>query len=90
MARAVTTQRKTINTILAWSVGLLIFFPILWILILSFKTEADAIKTPLEILSAPWTTENYGVVQERSDYGKHFFNSAASATTSACYLAFCQ
>jgi sorbitol/mannitol transport system permease protein len=50
MARAVTTQRKTINTIIAWAIGLLIFFPILWIIILSFKAEGDAIKTPIEVL----------------------------------------
>jgi len=75
MARAVTTQRKTLNTIVAWAIGLLIFFPILWIIILSFKSEGDAIRTPLEVLSAPWTFENYGVVQERSDYSRHFFNS---------------
>ena len=39
MARAVTPRRKMINTTLAWSVGLLIFFPILWIIVLSFKTS---------------------------------------------------
>ena len=79
MARAVTTQRKTINTIIAWAIGLLIFFPILWIFILSFKAEGDAIKTPIAVLTAPWTLENYGVVQERSDYAKHFFNSVILA-----------
>ncbi len=79
MARAVTTQRKTINTIVAWGIGLLIFFPILWIIILSFKAEGDAIKTPIEVLTSAWTFENYGVVQERSDYSKHFFNSVILA-----------
>ena len=82
MARAVTNQRKAINTAVAWGIGLLIFFPILWIFILSFKTESDAIKTPIEILSATWTLENYGVVQERSDYGKHFYNSVIIAVGS--------
>jgi polyol transport system permease protein len=75
MARAVTTKRKTVNTIVAWAIGLLIFFPILWIIILSFKSEGDAIKTPLEMLSSAWTLESYAVVQERSDYFKHFYNS---------------
>ncbi|RMH45411.1 MAG: carbohydrate ABC transporter permease [Alphaproteobacteria bacterium] len=75
MARAVKTRRKALNTALAWAVGVLIFFPILWVVVLSFKTEGDAIKTPLEVLTAPWTVESYGVVQERSDYVKHFFNS---------------
>ena len=79
MARGVTTQRKIINTAAAWAIGLLIFFPILWIIVLSFKTEADAIKTPFEILTGSWTFESYLVVQERSDYFKHFWNSVTIA-----------
>jgi ABC-type glycerol-3-phosphate transport system permease component len=46
MSRAVTTRRKTINTVLAWSIGILIFFPILWTILTSFKTEAQAINDP--------------------------------------------
>ena len=46
MARAVTTQRKAINTAVAWAIGLLIFFPILWTILTSFKTEAQAIADP--------------------------------------------
>ncbi len=79
MARAVTPRRKMINTTLAWSVGLLIFFPILWIIVLSFKTEGDAIKTPIEVLTSVWTFESYLVVQDRSDYFKHFSNSVIIA-----------
>ncbi len=82
MARSVSSRRKSLNTIVAWSVGLLIFFPIFWIVILSFKTEGDAIKTPLEILTSAWTLESYLVVQERSDYFKHFFNSVVIAVGS--------
>ena len=44
MARTVSTRRKTINTIAAWIIGATIFFPILWIIVLSFKAEGDAIK----------------------------------------------
>lgn len=79
MARSVTTRRKVLNTVVAWTIGLVIFFPILWIFILSFKTEADAIKTPIQILASSWTLENYSVVQERSDYSKHFMNSIVIA-----------
>jgi sorbitol/mannitol transport system permease protein len=75
MARTVTVRRKSINTALAWAVGLLIFFPILWIFTLSLKTEADAIKTPLQILTSTWTLENYGIVQERSNYARFLTNS---------------
>jgi len=75
MARAVSTRRKTITTVAAWTLGLLMFFPIFWVAILSLKTEGDAIRAPLEVLSSVWTLESYGAVQARSDYMKHFTNS---------------
>ncbi|NDR57825.1 carbohydrate ABC transporter permease [Aliiruegeria sabulilitoris] len=76
MARAISTKSKMFNTATAGTLGFLMFFPILWILILSFKTEEDAIRAPLEVLfSSDWTTESYGAVQARSDYFKHFMNS---------------
>ncbi|MGB4825711.1 MAG: carbohydrate ABC transporter permease [Paracoccaceae bacterium] len=75
MARTVTPARKTAVTIAAWTIGLLIFFPILWVIILGFKSEGDAIKAPLAVLTAPWTLESYAEVQERSDYLRHFSNS---------------
>ncbi|MGI9523200.1 MAG: carbohydrate ABC transporter permease [Hyphomicrobiaceae bacterium] len=76
MARTVKQSRKNLNTAIAGGLGFLMFFPVLWILILSFKSEVDAIKAPLEILfNTGWTTESYGAVQARSDYFKHFSNS---------------
>lgn len=82
MARAATTRRKTLNTIVSWSIGLLIFFPILWIIVLSFKSEGDAIRTPLEVLTSAWSFDSYAVVQNRSDYLKHFSNSVIVAVGS--------
>ncbi|MEM7545200.1 MAG: carbohydrate ABC transporter permease [Pseudomonadota bacterium] len=75
MARSVTTNRKIINTAAAWAIGLLIFFPILWTILTSFKTEATAIADPPVFLMFDWTLENYGVVMERSDYGRFLWNS---------------
>jgi len=76
MARAVSNRKKWLNTLIAGTLGFLMFFPILWIVVLSFKTEEDAIRAPLEILFASgWTTESFGAVQVRSDYLKHFSNS---------------
>ncbi len=75
MARAVTPRRKALNTLIAWTIGLILFFPILWIFILSFKSEGAAILSPLEVLRAPWTLESYQIVQGRSDYFGHFTNS---------------
>ena len=75
MARAVTNQRKAVNTAVAWTIGLLIFFPILWTILTSFKTEAVAIADPPQFLFFDWTTENYGVVLERSPYFNFLWNS---------------
>ena len=74
MARNVTTQRKIINTAVAWGIGLLIFFPILWTILTSFKSEATAIADPPVFLFFDWTLDNYRVVQERSDYMRFLWN----------------
>ena len=75
MARAVTPQRQAITTAAAWFVALLIFFPVLWMILTSFKTEASAVAMPPQFLSADWTTENYAEVWARSDYPRFFLNS---------------
>lgn len=79
MARAVTNQRKVINTAFAWIIGILIFFPILWTILTSFKTEAQAINDPPLFLFFDWTLENYSVVQERSNYMRFLWNSVIIA-----------
>ncbi|MBR2657082.1 carbohydrate ABC transporter permease [Yoonia sp.] len=75
MARSVTTTRKTFNTVLAWSIGLLIFFPILWTVLTSFKTEAQAVSTPPVWFFFDWTLDNYRTVLDRSDYSRFLWNS---------------
>ncbi len=75
MARMATTRRVAISTIGAWFFGFLIFFPILWMVLASFKTELEAFAIPPSFLFFHWTTENYATVQERSDYLHHALNS---------------
>lgn len=79
MARTVTTNRKILNTAVAWGIGLLIFFPILWTILTSFKTEAQAINDPPLFLFFDWTLENYAVVQDRSNYMRFLWNSVIIA-----------
>jgi sorbitol/mannitol transport system permease protein len=75
MARAVSVRRRAITTVIAWIIGFLIFFPILWTVITSFKTELEAFSTPPKFLFFNWTLENYGIVQERSNYLRFVTNS---------------
>ena len=75
MALKQTQTRRIGMTALAWLVGFIIFFPILWMFLTSFKTESDAYAIPPKFLFFPWTTENYVEVQSRSDYLLHAYNS---------------
>ena len=75
MARAQTQNSKLGYTVVGWTVGLLIFFPILWILVLSFKPEPYAVNPDWARLFTLWTTDNYSEVQNRADYSRFFLNS---------------
>lgn len=73
MARATSTRSKIGWTVLAWVVALLIFFPILYAIVTSFKTEPEAIAGFNLIPSG--TLESYREVQAQYNYFKPFFNS---------------
>ena len=75
MAIKKTAGQRVGVTILAWVVAFLIFFPILWTFLTSFKSELDAIAMPPKFLFFNWTLENYADVQQRSNYFKFAFNS---------------
>ena len=77
MARAVSTNAKIGYTIAAWTVALVIFFPILYTIITSLKTEQEAIEGFNLIPS--FTFENYVEVQTQRDYFKPFMNSVIIA-----------
>lgn len=79
MARMATKKRVMVSTFGAWLFGFLIFFPILWMMLASFKTELEAFAIPPSFLFFHWTTENYATVQERSDYFLHAMNSVIIA-----------
>lgn len=64
-------------TILAWFIALVIFFPILWMGLTGFKTEAEAIADP-SLFFTP-TLESYIDVQARADYFKFALNSVVVA-----------
>lgn len=82
MARAVSNKQKTFNTVAAWSVALLLFFPIAWTILTSFKPEAQAVASPPIWLGFDWTLQNYIDVNEQRDYLRFFWNSVIIAVGS--------
>ncbi|MCO5073011.1 MAG: carbohydrate ABC transporter permease [Rhizobiaceae bacterium] len=73
MSRAVSTQTKFGWTIAAWLVALLIFFPILYTIITSFKTETEAI-AGFDLIPSG-TLQSYAEVEAQNSYFKFFVNS---------------
>jgi sorbitol/mannitol transport system permease protein len=75
MARAVSPLRKTLNTLIAGMVALLVAFPILWTLLTSFKPEPVAVAFPPVWFDFDWSWRNYQDVQRQRDYLDFFWNS---------------
>ncbi|WP_394846537.1 carbohydrate ABC transporter permease [Pendulispora brunnea] len=69
---------RNIRTVAAWAVGFAMFFPILWMLLTSFKTELDAFHMPPSFFFTP-TLENYATILERANYMHYAWNSIVTA-----------
>ena len=75
-------QAGRLHAILAWVVGLLYFFPVLYLVATAFKTEAAAVLLPPKVLpfgdNLPFsftpTTENFAQVLDRG-FGPFFLHS---------------
>lgn len=72
---------QTLRTLAAWAVALLLFFPLGWLVLTSFKTELQAISVPPLVFFTP-TLENFTIVQERSDYLLYAQNSLITSVAS--------
>jgi sorbitol/mannitol transport system permease protein len=70
-----------LRTAAAWFIALLLFFPLLFMLLTSFKTEGQAIQVPSLWIFTP-TLENFTHVQERSDYLHYAMNSLVTSVVS--------
>ena len=71
----------SLRTLTAWLITLLLFFPLGWLVLTSFKTELQAISVPPLLLFTP-TLENFSIVQERSDYLLYAKNSLITSVLS--------
>lgn len=70
---ALLRHKRLWLALLAWTITFVIFFPILWMVLTGFKTEAQAIATP-SLFFTP-TLESYEAVHARADYLRFAWNS---------------
>ena len=73
--------------VLAWIVALMFFFPIFWMVLTSFKTDADAVKPEHLLLFSP-TIENYLNMAENYDYWRFAINSVITTIFATAFTLF--
>ena len=79
---AVTERSKLGNVlwpVLAWTVAIIFFFPIFWMVFTSFKTDADAVKPEFLFRFTP-TLEIYTNMTQNYDYWRFAINSVITST----------
>ncbi|NKL73193.1 ABC transporter permease subunit [Rhizobium leguminosarum bv. viciae] len=86
-----TARQRTrlYSGIAGWTLALCLFFPIFWMVVTSFKTEAEAIGGMKSLFFVP-TLENYAAINERANYESYLLNSVVvsfSATVLALAIA---
>jgi sorbitol/mannitol transport system permease protein len=70
-----------VRTAAAWSITLLLFFPLGWLVLTAFKTEMQAIAVPPLLVFEP-TLSSFAEVNQRSDYLLHAQNSLITSVAS--------
>ena len=70
-----------LRTVAAWSITLLVVFPLIWLVLTAFKTEQQAIAVPPQLFFTP-TLESFKGVNLRSDYLLHAGNSVVTSFAS--------
>jgi len=78
---------RFIRPIAGWLVALIFFFPIFWMLLTSFKTDADAVKPEYLFFFLP-TLENYFQMTENYDYWRFAKNSIITSTFATVFALF--
>ena len=73
--------------VLAWVVALVFFFPIFWMVLTSFKTDADAVKPEFLFMFTP-TLENYQNMTENYDYWRFAVNSVITTVFATIFTLF--
>ncbi|WP_446685968.1 carbohydrate ABC transporter permease [Mesorhizobium kowhaii] len=80
-------QRKSLKTqdmartIAGWLVGIVMAFPVFWMMLAAFKTEQDAAAIPPLLFFHP-TLENFIEMNDRVGYLRHAWNSVAVSVAS--------
>ena len=73
---------RVLTTLVAWATALTVALPLLWALVLSFKSELDAVTLPPRVLRSAWTLDTYRAVLGSGTYYRCALNSLVTAGSS--------
>jgi sorbitol/mannitol transport system permease protein len=73
-AHVATEKTSWVAAVIGWAVAIVMFFPIFWMVLTSFKSETDAISTPPLLVFHP-SLQGYIEVQARANYIHFAMNS---------------
>ncbi|MEM1318424.1 MAG: carbohydrate ABC transporter permease [Pseudomonadota bacterium] len=78
---------RYVRPVLAWVIALIFFFPIFWLVLTSFKTDADAVKPEFLFFFTP-TLDNYLNMTENYDYWRFASNSVITSVLATALALF--
>ena len=81
------TLQKMLRPALAWVIALMFFFPIFWMVLTSFKTDADAVKPEFLFMFTP-TLDNYLNMTDNYDYWRFASNSVITSVFATIFTLF--
>ena len=81
------TLQKILRPVLAWVIALMFFFPIFWMVLTSFKTDADAVKPEFLFMFTP-TLDNYLNITDNYDYWRFASNSVITSVFATIFTLF--
>jgi len=81
------TLQKMLRPALAWVIALMFFFPIFWMVLTSFKTDADAVKPEFLFMFTP-TLDNDLNMTDNYDYWRFASNSIITSVFATIFTLF--
>lgn len=72
--------RRVVLNVFAWAVVLAVAFPLLWMVLTSFKPQSELFRRPPTLLPETWTLEHYERLLTGTKFLLYFRNSAVLST----------
>ena len=77
-----SSLRRSMHYALLTTLALMVLFPVIWIVLSSFKEQSELFRQPMTLLPRRFTLQNYQQALSQGDFARYFGNSLFVAVTS--------